>query len=613
MKDARFLNTYGMHFINYFPHRERGLTYFLLSQYREALTDLKLSIQSEPSDKAYFYLDKTREHLTESTKALPDVEDGIVLDKPFHTQKIISTKKNKLFISGKIYDKKYVSSLYINNQSLYINRSKKEISFKKQLNLKNGKNQITIEVHNLSGQKYTTERAVFVDNSGPLIVIHPESSDKIIKGTLIDDSPIQMFTINDKTINLTSDHNFSITTNQAKIILKAMDTLGNITIAKYSPFTLKNEKLQLVQNNYLETMDDCFVIAKNSRPHSIKITLKGISNGDRVFQDYIKLDGFIRSAKEISLFYITVTKHNEQTIFTKKKHIYNTCQQLHFSEDITLFEGINIVSITAKNFSGNIKKKIISIEYEKPNIYQLRNRYRIKILPLDIYDLQKEFNIANQPEIIQIKNDNNQLSHSKRNIFINHLIKNINQQKRFQVICPDALINDLDIIRNNQIDKIKTQFPHALLITDSWEDRHGIEISTRLVDIDTSTIMTYQNANKQSSIFDAYTDRTNKKMLYSLSKRLAEKICHEFPLENGKIVSKNKSSIVVLLNQNHLGWPVLIYYKKKKRNPETGHSFGAEHIILDDSARLNYRLKTGYEILTQCHTMVNKNIEVFTK
>jgi len=608
--DKRFLNTYGMHFIHYFPNRERGLTYYLLNQYGNALTDFENSIHSEPSEKAFFYIEKIRKQFPKASPA----GYKILLNPPFHIKKNLSIKQNKIILSGKIFDDHFISKLFINDKSLYINRSEKEIPFKKKLNLNNGINKITIEVHNLSGQKYITKRSVFVDNSGPLIVIHPDSSNKRIKGLLIDDSPIQSFTINAKNIQLSSDNHFSMRIYQSTNRLKAIDKLGNITIANYSPFVSSHrEKHYLAYNDFLLTKRDHSVFAKNSLPKSTKILLKGISNAEKVFRDHIKLDGIIRSELEIYSFTIDVINNEGHTIFTKSRQINNSCKQLHFSEDITLFKGNNNVTIKTKDASGQIFKRIISIEYQQPSIYQLSNRYKIKILPIDNQDWQNEFSIVNRPDILQIKNDNNQLSISKSIFFINQFMQNIDYQKRFQITCSDDLASDIDIFHDKQINKTKSQSPHALLITDTWADRHGIEISTRLVDIETSTIMTYQNANKQTSIFDAYSDRNNKQMLSSLAARLTEKICHEFPLETGMIINKNKNSIVVSLEQKHLGWPVLIYYKKPKKNLETGHSFGAEYIILDSSARINYRLKTGYEILTQCHTMVNNEIEVYTK
>ena len=143
---------------------------------------------------------------------------------------------------------------------------------------------------------------------------------------------------------------------------------------------------------------------------------------------------------------------------------------------------------------------------------------------------------------------------------------------------------------------------------------HGIEISVRLVDIKTSNIFAYKNENKQTTIIDAYTDSKTISSISTLANRLSQKICHEFPLVNGTVIEKNTKAIVASFDKASLDWPVLIYYQKDpKRNSETGHSFGAEYIILDHNARINYRLNNGYEILTQCHQMAQKPVEVITR
>lgn len=66
--DKRDARTYGMHFIDYFPHRETGVAYCLWAEqeqrdmtkkedrFNKAMDELKKSIEQEPSSKAKFYL-----------------------------------------------------------------------------------------------------------------------------------------------------------------------------------------------------------------------------------------------------------------------------------------------------------------------------------------------------------------------------------------------------------------------------------------------------------------------------------------------------------------------------------------------------------------------------
>ncbi|MCP4110994.1 MAG: hypothetical protein GY749_36635 [Desulfobacteraceae bacterium] len=60
--------TFGMHFTDYFPHREKGLIHYLEGDYKTAKSELELSAKQYPSAKALFYLDKVRKAIMEQEK-----------------------------------------------------------------------------------------------------------------------------------------------------------------------------------------------------------------------------------------------------------------------------------------------------------------------------------------------------------------------------------------------------------------------------------------------------------------------------------------------------------------------------------------------------------------
>ncbi len=57
-EDDQKARTYGMHFIEYFPHREMGICYYHLGDTQSAQVELKLSIAYEPSERAQEYLNQ---------------------------------------------------------------------------------------------------------------------------------------------------------------------------------------------------------------------------------------------------------------------------------------------------------------------------------------------------------------------------------------------------------------------------------------------------------------------------------------------------------------------------------------------------------------------------
>ena len=61
--DCRRARTYGMHFVDYFPHRELGIVLFHQKRYADAIRELEVSLNAAVTAKAEFYLDQSRKAL----------------------------------------------------------------------------------------------------------------------------------------------------------------------------------------------------------------------------------------------------------------------------------------------------------------------------------------------------------------------------------------------------------------------------------------------------------------------------------------------------------------------------------------------------------------------
>ncbi len=57
-RDKKKIRTYGMHFIEYYPHREIGIAYYYLGDLQKADQHLRISMQYAPSNRAQEYLSK---------------------------------------------------------------------------------------------------------------------------------------------------------------------------------------------------------------------------------------------------------------------------------------------------------------------------------------------------------------------------------------------------------------------------------------------------------------------------------------------------------------------------------------------------------------------------
>ncbi len=57
-RDVKKIKTYGMHFIEYFPHREKGICYYYLGRIADARRELEISIRHQYSERAQNFLNK---------------------------------------------------------------------------------------------------------------------------------------------------------------------------------------------------------------------------------------------------------------------------------------------------------------------------------------------------------------------------------------------------------------------------------------------------------------------------------------------------------------------------------------------------------------------------
>ena len=81
-KDQRMARTYGMHFIDYFPHRELGIVHFNKGNIETAIKELEESIRSVESSRAVFYLNLARKSQISGKKEIPPTPPKIVFENP---------------------------------------------------------------------------------------------------------------------------------------------------------------------------------------------------------------------------------------------------------------------------------------------------------------------------------------------------------------------------------------------------------------------------------------------------------------------------------------------------------------------------------------------------
>lgn len=248
--------TYGMHFLDYFPNRELGVSLFHQERFEDAVRALSTSYAMQPSAKAGFYLDKARSRVIRDTGAdgrPPEISLAPDID-------ALLTRDASITVQGVAVDDTFVSSIRINGETVRMDVSQPRKPFDLSLPLTPGENRITVTARDLSGKKSALQRTVHCDRSGPLVnvdnLIPVRTGGKHYKlsGYAYDMAGIAGVTVNGRTLTLpgmAGDNRQCCPPNTAQIRIDAeitlrpgetlpatltiTDSLGNATTAALSP------------------------------------------------------------------------------------------------------------------------------------------------------------------------------------------------------------------------------------------------------------------------------------------------------------------------------------------------------------------------------------------
>lgn len=513
-RDQRIARTYGMHFIDYFPHREKALIHFLNKDYKIAEKEFELSLKQEKSDKALFYLDQVRKQLIKQ-KGRPASTPSITLFSPLgiKTEKEIWTSADPVNISGTARDQHYVSKIKIADKSLFIKASAPYVEFSENLKLTQGRHEIDIIAENLMNNRGKQKIIINVDRFGPVIVVKKLIPGLKIQGYVHDKAGVVSISTGRqlKTFQRIEKafFSFSLNSGKDKIKLEAKDRLGNTTKAEIDiktalfsgPPMLFAEKIPAI------TADTQKLYQKNSE--TIIVNIKGWTEKNVSFHQRVHIEGNIQGVNNIKHVSINNRLVNVQSGL-----------MIFFNHSVLLKPGSNKIKIRAEDEAGNNIIKTISITHKVQSIYHLKHRYSL---------VMHQFNRTEDADI--------------PNLFQSLFIKDFISRNRFQVIFQDKLKKSL----NKNI--------NASLSGVVYETVNGIEAAAWLFDNATSEIL---------AVKDVYSQSKDNSALTYMANRLSEKFIREFPLTSGIITDHGKKRVTTVMNRKiNMGWPVILYRMDK--------------------------------------------------
>jgi hypothetical protein len=557
-QDQRTSRTYGMHFIDYFPHREIGIVYFKIGNLERAKVALELSLDHFPSAKAYFYLDQVRKTMIKKkTKEINPPKISL----NFQTEEIW-TREDPVVVSGVVEDDYYVSSILVGGLAVFLESSQKRIPFAKTLALSQGRHIIQVTAKNLSGKRSERQVIIHVDREGPMIILDElrfeqkgQQREAIVIGSVYDEAGIDEVRINGQpmVIEKSTEVRFakSIIISDDHLKLTAQDRLGNATsalIPLMNTSAHQTSKLLAQVGAKHEGLQMAGLFGpKDTQPPSIK--LKGLADTQTVFLEKVYIEGQVRDEGMIKSLTI-----NQIPLLPRLGHLF------FFNHIIELKEGENPISIEAEDDNGNRASLEFSVVRKIPKALQLAQRMSLTVFPFE------QGGKVSPPSLV----------------FQDNLIDALVNQKRFRVLGRDRLdviLEEQKLSRTKLFDrrtaiKIGRLVAAQSLITGSIvETRTGIEVIGRLIDTETSEILATE---------DVYDEVKDIPGIKQLAEGMAIKFHVEFPLVDGLVIERKKDNIFTDLGKEtiKLGRRLIVYRPEPMKHPLTGKVIGADNIIM---------------------------------
>jgi len=525
-EDKRWANTYGMHFADYFPHRETGIAYYFTGDYDNAEKELELSIYHEPSEKAYHYLDKVRTRIMELEKRETGKPLLKIISPSEKSGNELWTRDDPVIIKGIAEDKRYVSEITLSGKPVFIKASSQHLEFQEELAMNEGEYEIELTARNLIRGEEKKSFVLNVDRSGPIILITEFVPGTGFSGYVRDKAGIKSFIMESEgkisDIPIETNGCFFIPLSSAFTLIAA-DTLGNETKTDMSGILAESQSQMFAQ--YDQNITDV------AFPKEPRIILKDWSDQEILFEKSIEIRGQIQGKSYIRELVFSVENENRYEINYK---IDEKGYFLSFHQTLNLNEGRNIITVSAKDEAGNTSVKQKVIIHRIPEVLQPVHRYTLKMYPFENLFF---FRFINE---------------KKEAVFQNSLITGMMSQKRFQIVKDEKLQNFFDKNNIRISDTGNFQRCDSLLLGSTDIDRNGIEIIARMVDVRTSEIL---------AVKDVYSEHQDDSALNSMAHRLSEKFHREFPLKEGIITEIKDENVFADIEDKAVkeGWSLIVY------------------------------------------------------
>jgi hypothetical protein len=550
-RDQWMARTYGMHYIDYFPHRELGIVYLSKGDIDRAVRELEVSISQAESAKAVFYLNRAR-RLQLINMDIRPAPPELVIHSPLDgsVMNVFSVK-----VKGTASGQGYVSKIFVNGLPYRFDRAGKTVEFEKEVAVDEESRKIIIASEDLLGNLSVKTISLMIDRDGPTINIFDILTEEIngregvrITGEINDTAGIHNLLFNDEDMKVgdTKNYEFSILTERgspsSKFTITAVDVLNNTTTA--------------------ELDIDKELAALNDKSGPVLLAFKGrkLFSLDEKPPEISLKDGVDIPAVFVSKYYVegevSDNKRVEEILVNGKEISTRKGRKIFFSKVVKLDEGKNEIDVKAYDSSGNRTESDFTVTRNIPAAMQVGSRMSVSILPFD--------NKKNETSFTQLAYE--------------QLIGSFVEQKRFSVIERTKLEK---VLLEQKLTKEKLTDPKfsvkvgrlmaadTILATSVNETEKYMEFVSRVINTETSEVMEVKDVFSEDKSFSA---------VEQLMDGLASKIAGSFPLAKGMVIKKDKGYIYADIGSKEKikkDMEVIVYRRGDEiKHPLTGKSLG---------------------------------------
>lgn len=553
--DQRMARTYGMHFIDYYPHRELGVVYYHQGEMEMAARELEESVKTEETAKAVFYLNKVKEQQLRKDPIKAGAPEITVVSPADGS----TVKTSTVVVKGRATGKGHVARLTINGTPYRFERARENLEFTQEVPVEDGANEIRIVAEDLLGNMSEKAVALTVDRDGPSIQIfdikaEEEHGKKYLRvtGEISDATWISRLQVNGAPVDAggAKSHplNFRYERgSRARLTVLATDPFENETAAEIdvekdlAAFNRPFEPFQVALNAGK-------LIGFDKRPPEASLrTAEGLPP---VFAGKYAVEGVASDDWNVG----RITVNGREVYFKKGKKVF-------FSKVVDLREGKNAITVDIYDSSENKTSRTFTVTRKIPSVLQNASRMSITVLPFDGGQAADRVRLA-----------------------YDQLVGAFVEQKRFsiverskleQILLEQKLTREKLTDPENSIRIGKLMSADAVLAATVREDGKSLEIVARIISTETSEVL---------DVKDVYAEDKTAASVKELMAALASKVASGFPVAEGMVVKAGGRSITMDLGEASnikKNMTVIIYRKGEEiRHPVTGKSLGFDTVKL---------------------------------